>query len=486
MFNRAQSYLRSLLGPQADFRRDQWRTLEAIVEQQRRVLLVQRHGWGKNLVALLAVKLRRFAKAGPALWIASRRSRVREEIRQASRLGLQFANLYEKNRDEWPRVVHGLERDAFDLLLISPELLGHEPFRETIWPLIRARLGLVVIDDAHLLADESGGFRPDYRRIGKWLRDCPPDVPLLATTSAVNRQMVGEIGTVLGSAPLLIRGPLVRTTIRLQNLCIPDPAGRLAWLGRNLHLFPGSGLIACLTVADTERVAAGLNRQGLNVQAYHGGLKADERTALEMALRHNEVKALAATTALDSGFNKPDLGFVIHFQMPGSLATYYQQVGRAGRAIDKSYGILLAGEEDRSIHEHFIAHAFPPMDVATRLLRNLDKTGKQTFDELSASLKIPGDDLERVLKFLHVEEAIAVSTADAEPRYERTAWEWKPDYNRIQETIRRRRDELTQMGEYLDQRGCLMEFLARALDDPEAHPCGVCANCQGRGFKVEG
>ena len=151
-----------------------------------------------------------------------------------------------------------------------------------------------------------------------------------------------------------------------------------ATAGQRHHLHPDG--------ADARRVAEWLKRQGIDARAYHADLEAHQRIEAEQQLLGNEVKALVATVALGMGFDKPDLGFVIHFQRPGSVVAYYQQVGRAGRAVDSAFGILLSGREDDEIQEYFINSAFPPLEVMTGALRVLGKAGTLTVDEISAEL----------------------------------------------------------------------------------------------------
>jgi ATP-dependent DNA helicase RecQ len=484
MFNAAQTYLRTMLGPQADFRRNQWEAIEALAVQRRRALVVERTGWGKSIVYFLATKLLRDAGAGPTLLISPLLALMRNQLLMARKIGLRAATIHSGNRDEWDLVEAALHRNECDILLVSPERLSNERFSTGVLPAVQGRVGLFVVDEAHCISDWGHDFRPDYRRIRRIIESLPRGVPVLATTATANNRVVEDVRHQLGRDLFVIRGPLARTTLRLQNLVIPDQAVRLAWLAEKLPRFEGSGIVYCLTVADTQRVAGWLRSKGIDARPYNAARDNAEREALEHALLENKLKALVATVALGMGFDKPDLSFVVHYQRPGSVVAYYQQVGRAGRGGDKAYGILLSGEEDDEIINWFIDTAFPKTDVAREILDVLGKSEGMTPHEILSQVNIGHTALETALKTLEVEGAVGIDSSSGRQRYFRTPNRWQPDIERMRAVTNLRRRELDEMHEYVAHQGCLMEFLARSLDDAEAKPCGVCANCQGRGFRA--
>jgi ATP-dependent DNA helicase RecQ len=484
MFNAALALLRAMLGPQADFRRNQWEAIEALAVHRRRALVVERTGWGKSVVYFVATKLLRDAGAGPTLLVSPLLSLMRNQLLAARKIGVRAAAIHSGNREEWDAVEEALRLDACDVLLVSPERLSNERFVTGVLPALRGRVGMFVVDEAHCISDWGHDFRPDYRRIRRIIEGLPRGVPVLATTATANNRVVEDVRQQLGGDLLVVRGPLARTTLRLQNLVVPDPAVRLAWLAENLPKFAGSGIVYCLTVADTQRVAGWLRSRGIDARAYSAARDHAEREALEHALLDNNLKALVATVALGMGFDKPDLAFVVHFQRPGSAVAYYQQVGRAGRGVDKAYGILLTGDEDDDIINWFIDTAFPKPEVAREILDLLEGSAGMTPNEILARVNIGHTALETALKTLEVEGAVGAESSTGRQRYVRTPTPWQPDIERMRAVTILRRRELEQMREYVAHRGCLMEFLAKALDDPEARPCGVCGNCQGRGFRA--
>jgi ATP-dependent DNA helicase RecQ len=350
----------ALNNPNADFRDAQWEAIEELLLNKSRLLVVQRTGWGKSLVYFLATRLLTDQGAGCTLLISPLLALMRNQIAAAQRIGIRAETINSSNTDEWNLVNTKLLTNQVDVLLISPERLANQDFYNNILLPLSQKIGLFVVDEAHCISDWGHDFRPDYRRIVRVLQALPSNIPVLATTATANNRVVKDITDQLGQNLRISRGDLTRKSLRLQNICLPSQAARLAWLAQHLPQLPGSGIIYALTVRDAQRVADWLNTQGINAKAYYSELDTQVRIALEDELLNNEIKALVATTALGMGFDKPDLGFVIHYQRPGSVVHYYQQVGRAGRAVETAYGILLSGDEDDQINNYFINTAFPP------------------------------------------------------------------------------------------------------------------------------
>jgi ATP-dependent DNA helicase RecQ len=468
--------LKQALGKDATFREGQLEAILAVVDERARVLVVQRTGWGKSLVYFLATRLLRDGGSGPTLLISPLLSLMRDQLLMAGRLGVRAKTINSANVEEWDDVEQALRTEEVDLLLVSPERLGNERFRERTLGLLDRAVGLFVVDEAHCISDWGHDFRPDYRRIGRLIQRLPPGVPLLATTATANNRVIDDIGEQLGEDLVSIRGPLTRESLRLQVIEIPDQAQRLAWLAGNLPDFPGSGIVYCLTVADCERVAEWLSTRGISVAAYYGDLDPDQRQELEDRLRRNEVKALVATVALGMGFDKPDLGFVVHFQRPPSAIAYYQQIGRAGRELDDAAVVLLHGREDDEIANHFIATAFPREEDLRSVLLEIERNDGLGRGDLAARINLSGARIDKCLKALELDEAIFKDG----PRYFRSTNPWTPERERIANVIRQRRVELERIREFTRTDDCLMRFLATELDDPAPESCGRCANCAGQ------
>jgi len=469
----------ALDNPQAKFRDGQWEAIAELVERRARLLVVQRTGWGKSVVYFIAIHLLRDRGAGPTLLISPLLALMRNQIEMANRLGVRAATINSSNAAQWQAVRNQLLHGEVDVLLVSPERLANDQFREETLLPIAANVGLFVVDEAHCISDWGHDFRPDYLRITRILQALPPNIPVLATTATANNRVVEDIQAQLGPGLRIARGPLARDSLRLQNIRLPSQAARMAWLAEHLPQMPGTGIIYTLTIRDAQRVADWLRSQGIDAAAYWGDLDHEERIALEERLLGNQIKALVATTALGMGFDKPDLGFVIHFQRPGSVVHYYQQVGRAGRALEHAYGIMLSGVEDDEITDYFIRTAFPPQAHTEEVLEALaDTEDGLSLPALESHLNLRRGQIEKVLKILAVETPAPVVKMGS--RWYATPVPYAVDRERIERLTEIRRQEQARMAAYLGSQQCLMEFLRRELDDPQAGPCRKCAVCLGR------
>ena len=468
---------RALNDRTAEFHDGQFEAIDALVNRRERLLLVQRTGWGKSFVYFIAARLLRDRGRGPTLIVSPLLALMRNQIDAARRLRLTALSINSTNREEWPDIERDLHEDRVDVLLISPERLANENFVENVLMPMAGRIGLLVVDEAHCISDWGHDFRPDYRRLVNVLRLMPDNVPILGTTATANDRVIADVRAQLGDIGIQ-RGGLHRRSLELQNIRMPSQVERLAWLARHVDALPGTGIVYTLTKRDAERVARWLEGRGISAAAYHADVPSDHRRQLEERLLGNCIKALVATTALGMGYDKPDLGFVVHFQAPASIVGYYQQVGRAGRAIDRAVGIVLSGQEDAHIHEYFRRSAFPDEDWVREILRLLEEGDGLGIRDLESVLNLSYGQIEQALKFLSVENPAPVVRMDG--KWRRTPVAYNMDHERIRRLTGQRETEWEEVQRYIDHRGCLMEYLARALDDPEPRPCGKCASCLGR------
>ena len=472
--------LRKLTGcGDAVFRDGQYEAIEALVVHHRRTLVVQRTGWGKSAVYFIAALLQRRAGAGPALIVSPLLALMRNQVEAAGRAGVRAATINSSNVTDWEEIAEAIEQDLLDVLLVSPERLVNPRFREAQLPHLLARAGLVVIDEAHCISDWGHDFRPDYRRIRSLIRELSDRVPVLATTATANQRVVTDVAEQLaigGREVFTLRGALARDSLRLGVLELGSSARRLAWLVDHLGLLPGSGIVYCLTVANAEDTAAALAAAGHRVLPYTGRTDLPERVAAEQALLANEVKALVATSALGMGFDKPDLGFVVHLGAPSSPVTYYQQVGRAGRATEAADVLLLPGREDQEIWRYFATNAMPTRQRAASVLEALAASDVPlTVPALESRVELRRGALELLLKVLAVDGAVENRAGG----WAATGAEWTYDEERYSRIAAARVAEQQAMLEYenLGHARCRMEFLTAALDDPHSRPCGHCDTC---------
>ena len=481
------SLLRMMLGESAEFREGQWKSIEAVLNY-RRTLVVQKTGWGKSIVYFIAAKLLREQGRGPALLISPLLSLMRNQIEAARKIGIWAETINSDNPDEWERVEESLRGGNCDILLLSPERLSNQDFISRVLPTIHGGIGMFVVDEAHCISDWGHDFRPDYRRIVRIINSLPPNVPVLVTTATANQRVIDDIKEQIGRDLQVIRGPLTRESLKLQVIRLNDQAERLAWLYENINKFEGSGIIYCLTVVDCNKVTRWLQCKGINALAYHAGLSEEPevnhrlREEREQMLLHNRVKALVATVALGMGFDKPDLGFVIHYQRPGSLVAYYQQIGRAGRALDNAYAILLNGEEDDEIQEYFIEKAFPTQKEMDLVVGVIEKSSNGLkINNILLSVNMAPKRIENCLKVLVIDGVLYKEGSI----YIRTANPWKPDLERSQRVVAQRYAELVKIKEFVNSKTCYMKFIAEQLDDVSAFDCGKCSNCEGHPFFSE-
>jgi ATP-dependent DNA helicase RecQ len=491
----AERHLRALAGEQARLRDDQWTAIRALVAERRRALVVQRTGWGKSAVYFVATALLRARGAGPTVIVSPLLALMRNQVEAAARAGIHARTINSANLEEWEQVHAEIRDGAVDVLLVSPERLNNPGFRDNVLPRLTQTAGLIVIDEAHCISDWGHDFRPDYRRIRTLLSTLPTDIPVLATTATANARVTADVaeqlslgGTTQGGAGdggvLVLRGPLDRESLRLAVVSLPAAPMRLAWLAANLAsgALPGSGIIYTLTVAAAYETAAFLRDQGITVTAYSGKDDQARRLAAEDDLLANRVKALVATSALGMGFDKPDLGFVVHLGAPQSPVAYYQQIGRAGRGVERAEVVLLPGREDRDIWAYFASLAFPPEGQVRATLETLSEAGRpMSTAAIETHVDLSRGRLESMLKVLDVDGAVTRTVGG----WAATGRPWAYDRERYERVATERKREQQAMLDYQATGGCRMEFLRSELDDPAAAACGRCDNCTGRPWSAD-
>ncbi|MEU7470795.1 RecQ family ATP-dependent DNA helicase [Streptomyces sp. NPDC044984] len=471
---------------EARLREDQWRAIEALVADKRRALVVQRTGWGKSAVYFVATSLLRARGSGPTVIVSPLLALMRNQVEAAARAGIRARTINSSNSEEWESVQTEIAAGDVDVLLVSPERLNNPDFRDQVLPRLSAATGLLVVDEAHCISDWGHDFRPDYRRLRTMLADLPDGVPVLATTATANARVTADVAEQLGtggsSDALVLRGPLDRESLSLGVLRLPDAAHRMAWLADHLDELPGSGIVYTLTVAAAEEVTAFLRQRGHTVAPYTGRTENADRQQAEEDLLANKVKALVATSALGMGFDKPDLGFVVHLGSPSSPISYYQQVGRAGRGVRHAEVLLLPGKEDEAIWEYFASLAFPSEDLVRRTLDVLARSDRPvSLPALEPLVELRRSRLETMLKVLDVDGAVR----RVKGGWIATGRPWTYDAERYAWVARQRKAEQQAMRAYAASTDCRMEFLQRQLDDEGAKPCGRCDNCAGARYTPE-
>ena len=478
--DRIYEILKESYGENAEFREGQKEAIEAVVNGKR-TLVVQKTGWGKSLVYFLATKLLKEKKRdGITLIISPLLALMNNQIDSAQRLGLNVKTINSDNNDEWDNIISDIcDDNAVDALIISPERLANADFVKDCLDKIKNRVNLFVVDEAHCISDWGHDFRPDYRRIVKILQLLPGNVPVLATTATANDRVVNDIVAQLGENLVISRGELIRESLAIQVIKLQKKEDRLAWLAENIEKMPGSGVVYCLTKADCDLVTDWLNENDIKSEKYYADISKEDKAIVLEKFQQNEIKVLVATVAFGMGYDKPDIGFVIHFQRPANIVSYYQQIGRAGRGIELAYALLLCGEEDEHINQYFINSAFPTekdMNIVVDFIT--DNPGK-SISEIRGALNIKEKRVDKTLKYLTVGDDIYTEYVNRKKGYYKSAKKWEPDLERSEGITAIRYKEMQDMDEFTKQKGCYMKYIAEKLDDVNAKVCGKCSNCRG-------
>lgn len=478
--DRIYEILRESYGENAEFREGQKEAIDAVVNGKR-TLVVQKTGWGKSLVYFLATKLLKEKKRdGITLIISPLLALMNNQIDSAKKLGINVKTINSDNKDEWDNIISDIcDNNTVDALIISPERLANSDFVKDCLDKIKNRVNLFVVDEAHCISDWGHDFRPDYRRIVKILQLLPSNVPVLATTATANDRVVNDIVAQLGENLVISRGELIRESLAIQVIKLQKKEDRLAWLAENIEKMPGSGVVYCLTKADCDLVTDWLNENDIKSEKYYADISKEDKAIVLEKFQQNEIKVLVATVAFGMGYDKPDIGFVIHFQRPANIVSYYQQIGRAGRGIELAYAVLLCGEEDEHINQYFINSAFPTekdMNIVVDFIT--DNPGK-SISEIKGALNIRANRVEKTLKYLTVGDDIYTEYVNRKKGYYKSAKKWEPDLERSEGITAIRYKEMQDMDEFTKQKGCYMKYIAEKLDDVNAKVCGKCSNCRG-------
>lgn len=493
----AENALHEFIGEGTTFRCGQFEAIEAALTHKR-TLVVQRTGWGKSMVYFICTKLLRNDGRGAALIVSPLLVLMKNQIAAAGNAGLKCAALNsEVKANDKKEIIEKMKNHELDIVFITPEtLLGHfdklvenaadqndidpseleQRKKEIIKEEIRnLNIGLFVIDEAHCISDWGHDFRLDYCRLKLITDSLPDDVPLLATTATANSRVIADLEEQLGGDVYISRGPLMRNNLSIQVLKLESKVRRFAWIYENVPKLNGSGIIYCLTCNDCDEIADFLNEKGISARSYYSDRK--DAADTEQLFMNDEIKVIVATVKLGMGYDKGNISFVIHFQMPSSIVAYYQQIGRAGRNIDRAYTFLMSGNEDENIHRYFRENAFPAKDNAESVFKCVNDNPGIDLNTLSSEKNISRRRIENTLKFLINEGYIC-------RKYEERKYKYYPlendfSYNRehYSEITEQREIDFSQMQELMDTDMCYNRFIINALDDKTEENCGICGNC---------
>ena len=475
LYDNALSIIRSLYGPDAKFREGQYEAIEAVMSR-RRTLVVQRTGWGKSLVYFACTKLMRERNRGVTMVVSPLLVLMQNQLEAAEKLGLRCDVLNSRSKERRGDILRNLEDGELDLVFVTPETLFSADVQDH---LPNIRIGLFVIDEAHCISDWGHDFRLEYSQLNQVIRMLPPTVPVLGTTATANDRVIADLKHQLGDDVYISRGPLARESLSIQVLHMPGKTERYAWILQNINRLPGSGIIYCLTQRDCDYLADFLKKNGITAEAYYsrnGDEGEKQNQQIEEQFQRNAIMVIVATIKLGMGYDKGDIAFVIHFQMPANIVSYYQQIGRAGRSIPQAYTFLMCGEEDEQILNYFINTAFPREEETNEIMEIARNCDGIRLGQLAARVNIRQNRLQKALTFLQhdgfIRKEQSTYYATAKP------YVYHSEYYAAISAVRKR--EMKQMKELAATRECYSQFVVRCLDDPSASPCGKCSNCLGR------
>ena len=484
LFFRATAILKNLYGENARFRPGQYEAIERTIKEKR-LLVVQKTGWGKSLVYFICTKLLREEGAGVTLVISPLLALMDNQLSAARKMGLNCAALNSTTANERELILMGMEANTYDLVLATPESLMNKKFRQYLPDI---RIGLLVIDEAHCISDWGHDFRLEYNKIYRVIEQLQPNVPVLATTATANNHVIEDLQNQMGK-PKVSRGHLMRDNLSIQILPLSDKESRYAWILDNIGRLPGTGIIYCLSRKDCTWLSDFLCENGISAEPYFSGDGEQEKKSQETLKRflNDEIKVIVSTIKLGMGFDKGNVSFVIHFQCPKNVIAYYQQIGRAGRNISFARTFLMLGGEDYRIHKGFIENAFPSEPEMKRIRQYITACpGVCTVNKICAAIDISKKKILKVLDFLEDEGLIEKewhSSTSGKPYavYKSTAAPFVYRGEHYEEIKQIRYRELEQMHTIADTSECLSRTVVSCLDDIEDHDCGICSNCDPKG-----
>jgi ATP-dependent DNA helicase RecQ len=464
---------KSLSNQNAEFREGQYEAIESIFTNQRS-LVVQKTGWGKSLVYFISTKLNRNRGKGVSIVISPLLVLIENQIEAAKKVGLVCDAIYSGNVDQHDEIIRKLKTNRIDILFTTPESL----FSKLQDHMNEINLGMFIIDEAHCISDWGHDFRLDYRKIVEVLNELKnKDFPILATTATANNRVIEDLKSQIGPSLYVSKGSLYRDNLYIQLLDLKNKVNRYAWILKNIQNLNGTGIIYCLTTKDCDDLASFLVNNQINAKPYHSGLEeAESSTNINLFVK-NQIKVLVSTIKLGMGYDKPDVAFIIHYQVPKNIVSYYQQIGRAARNIKEGYTFMLKGGNDFDILNYFIENAFPEKIEMELVLKQFEqqawgKSGLST-QAIAKNINLSFSKIKKALKFLEFEHVLN----RVKQTYFLTSNKFQYREKHYQEINNLRKQEINQLEELFETKECLNKKIIESLDDSTKISCGKCKNC---------
>jgi ATP-dependent DNA helicase RecQ len=463
----------------SEFRAGQREAIETLL-RDRSLLCILPTGHGKSLLYQLPAVL----IDGITLVISPLLALMRDQAEQLThRFAIPAGSINsDQTEEENDRVRHAVRQNKIKILFVAPEQLDN---LETFSFLLSLPVGLVVVDEAHCVSTWGHDFRPSYRRIIAALKHfnqrCP-SLYVLALTATANARTEADIANQLqfeGRNPLQIhRASLNRPNLALSVRRLRGMASKLTTLCQLIKP-EETTIIYCATREHVELVSKYLCQAGYQAAFYHAGIDSEEKQILQREFFTGKRKLLVATNALGMGIDKRDVRLIVHFDVPGSVTAYYQEVGRAGRDGEPSRGVLLFDPADSRIQSHFIASAQPSEDDFATVLASLETQHEApTLTEIKSLSGLHPTLVIVILAELMEQGHIVKELSGRRQVYRRTGLNRAPDLSRYQQQLHTRKEELRMILEYGESTEfCRMNYLCTLLGDPAEKPCGKCDHC---------
>lgn len=462
------------------FRPGQLEAIEVLFERNR-LLCIQPTGYGKSLLYQLPSCL----LGGMTLVISPLLALMRDQMDQLkNRFQIAAASMNSDQTEEENALTRDLIlKGEVQILFTSPEQLDHIDRFDF---LLKLPISFLVIDEAHCISTWGHDFRPSYRQILQFsqaLKMANPALKILGLTATADDRVEKDIAKQLSSdeEPVHVwREKMDRPNIHLSVLAAEGCAAKLALCETLLSNLDGHGLIYCSTRENAELVAEYLKQRGLSIVAYHAGLESEEKRTIQQAFSENGYRVISATTALGMGIDKKDLRFIIHFDIPGSITAYYQEVGRCGRDGLKADGILLYDKIDRKVQDYFIDSALPAEEdfkAVLEVVRSAEAPPNLTLIKRLTGLHPTRVTI--VLAELMEQHFLKKESLKGVQVYKMDQECHPLDLSRyaIQHLVKT--EELNKIISYAEERAvCRMAILRHALGDLETAICGRCDVCQ--------
>ena len=468
-----------------NFRPGQLEAITLLMEHGQ-LLCIQPTGYGKSLLYQLPAMLLN----GITLVISPLLALMRDQITQLqNRFNIPAASINtDQNEEENIAAKQAAIMGNIRILFVAPEQLDHvDKFNF----LLRLPIQLLVVDEAHCISTWGHDFRPSYRQIiqlAQALVGKNPELKLLGLTATANSTTEVDIKqqlTMMGKELFVHRESMNRPNIRLTVVPTANMAVKLATLNELLQTLTGCGLIYCATRENTELTAEFLREQGVNAVAYHAGIDAQFKRSIQNDFLHDKYPVITATNALGMGIDKSNLRFIIHFDFPGSITAYYQEVGRCGRDGLPADGILFYDPADSKIQKHFIDSAQPSHSDFSAVLNAVENAEfPPNLLALKRSTGMHPTKLTVVVAELIEQNFLTKTSRNGSQIYLINKRSGRPDLTRYITQFEMKNAELKTMQRYAEQvKKCLMTTLRTALGDKESHACGQCSGCAPALFK---